>query len=44
MAIEVTKLAGIVAKPVEDFGGKFGRVGFAHADHTSKAPERFVGA
>jgi hypothetical protein len=44
MGIEVTKLAGIVSKPVEDFGGKFGCVGFARTDHTNKAPERFVGA
>jgi hypothetical protein len=44
MAIEVTRLADIVSQPVEDFGGKFGRVGLAHTDHMDKAPERFVGA
>jgi hypothetical protein len=44
VAIEVTEPAGIVSKPVEDFGGEFGCVGFVHTDHTNKAPERFVGA
>jgi hypothetical protein len=43
-AIKVTKLASMVSKLAEDFGGKFRRVGFVHDDHTNKDPERFVGA
>jgi hypothetical protein len=43
VAIEVAKVSGVVVKPVEDFGGEFGREGLAHTDHTNKAPGGFVG-
>jgi hypothetical protein len=33
----VLEKAGIILKPVEDFRGQFGCVGFAHNDHTNNA-------
>ena len=42
VAEEVLEPLGIVAKPVEDFGGEFWSVGLVHNGHTNKAPERFV--
>ena len=42
IAEEVLERLGIVAEPVEDFGGEFWGVGLVHNDHTNKASERFV--
>jgi hypothetical protein len=38
----VAEQLGVIAKPIEDFGGQFGGVGLVHTLHTNIAPKRFV--
>jgi hypothetical protein len=42
VAVEVLEPLGVVAQPLEDFGGEFWGVGLVHDVQTNKNPERFV--
>ena len=42
VAVEVLELLGVVAQPLEGFGGEFWGVSLVHSGHTNKAPGRFV--